>query len=751
MAKPINRRTALKRLGATGAALLWPRVIRGQAGSIVVAGQPVEIAVWSLAPTTARITVRPLQNGAPAPIAYTGALAQEQAGDARARAREAAQATRVRAGDLVVRYTADPPTLHIDDRNGKPVQTLRLDSATPGMMFRLPSGPLLGMGEGGPQFDRKGSVDTMRNGQGGFRLATHGTRAPVQWLIGTSDGWAMFIHQPYGQFDFTGSEGKFTPSNDALPLDVFIINSRDPAVVMREYARISGLPELPALWTFGYQQSHRTLAGPDEIMGVARTMREKKLPCDTLIYLGTDFTPSGWNTHNGEFTWRADNFPDPKRMVDELHAQHYKVVLHIVIEGRRLTGSVNDLCKAAELPSGRTPDGSWPPDREASCYWPIHKTLMDVGIDGWWPDQGDGLDGPSRLNRHRMYWEGTQLYRPNDRPFALHRNASPGIQRYGGFIWSGDTQGRWETLKTHIPVAINSGLSGFPYWGSDIGGFVPTADYTGELYVRWFQFGSFCPSFRAHGRHWHLRVPWGWDGGDGGPMETNWRVDPAELNNKEVEPICRKYLELRYRLLPYIYTAARASHETGMPMMRALWLHHPDDAQAVARGDEFFWGPDLLVAPVVEKGATTRKLYLPRGTWYDYWTEERVEGGREIDRAVDLATTPIYVRAGAVIPHGPVKQYSSEPSSEPTTLVVYPGVDGTSSWYEDDGKSFDHKKGAYMRANLTWREQARRLSLALASGSRMLQPAPRPLVARVAGSNATKPIEFNGRAISVVL
>jgi alpha-glucosidase (family GH31 glycosyl hydrolase) len=186
-------------------------------------------------------------------------------------------------------------------------------------------------------------------------------------------------------------------------------------------------------------------------------------------------------------------------------------------------------------------------------------------------------------------------------------------------------------------------------------------------------------------------------------------------------------------------------------MMRALWLHHPDDAVAVARGDEFFWGPDILVAPVVEKGATTRKLYLPRGTWYDFWTEERVEGGREIDRAVDLATTPMYVRAGAVIPFGPVKQYSAEPSSEPLTLVVYPGVDSTSSWYEDDGKSFDHKKGAFMRTNLTWREPARRLSLALAPGSRMLQPAPRSLVARVAGSTALKPIEFNGRAVSVVL
>ncbi len=119
---------------------------------------------------------------------------------------------------------------------------------------------------------------------------------------------------------------------------------------------------------------------------------------------------------------------------------------------------------------------------------------MDVGVDGWWPDQGDGFDGPSRLNRHRMYWEGTQLYRPNERPFALHRNASAGMQRFGGFIWSGDVQSRWETLKTHVPVAINTGLSGLPYWGTDIGGFYPTAEYTGELFVRWFQFGAFCPA-----------------------------------------------------------------------------------------------------------------------------------------------------------------------------------------------------------------------------------------------------------------
>ncbi len=337
--------------------------------------------------------------------------------------------------------------------------------------------------------------------------------------------------------------------------------------------------------------------------------------------------------------------------------------------------------------------------------------MVDDGIDGWWPDQGDGFDGPSELNRHRMYWEGTQLFRPNERPFALHRNASAGVQRFGGFLWSGDVQSRWETLRTHVAVGINAGLTGLPYWGTDIGGFVPTSEYTGELYVRWFQFGAFCPLFRSHGRNWHLHLPWGWDGGDGGPPETrNFQADPAELHNTTVEPICRKYLELRYRLLPYLYTAVRESHDTGMPIMRALWLHHSGDVAAVTRGDEYLWGRDLLVAPVVEKGATSRRLYLPRGTWFDFWTEDRIEGGREIDRAVDLATTPLYARAGSIIPMGPVKQYVSEQRDEPVTLIVYPGADGESSWYEDDGNTFDYRRGDFMRITMTWHDATRRLT-----------------------------------------
>ena len=627
------------------------------------------------------------------------------------------------------------------------VQQLRADLATNTLGFLLGRGPLLGLGEGGPQFDRRGTTDEMRNGQDGYRLRTHGARVPVQWIVGT-EGWGLYVHQPLGTIDLTGSEGRFA-ATALLPLDVFVVVSNHPAVLLREYAVITGHAELPARWTFGYMQSHRTLAGPDEVLGVARTFRDKRLPCDALIYLGTEFTPSGWNTRNGEFTWNARNFPDPRGTIDALHAMHYKVVLHTVIEGRQLTGTVDDPCATPE-PSGRDGGDRWPDRRTVGCYWPHHKGVFDLGVDGWWPDQGDGLDAASRLARIRMYWEGSRRWRPGERPFALHRNGYAGMQRYGAFLWSGDVYTTWETLRMQVAVGINAGLSGMPFWGTDIGGFVPTAEYTGELHVRWFQFGAFCPLFRAHGRDWHLRLPWGWNTGELGPMEVTGYTggaanpDPRELRNASVEPICRKYLELRYRLLPYIYTAARACCDTGLPMIRAMWLQCPDDPQAVAIGDQYFWGRDVLVAPVIERGATSRRLYLPRGTWYDFWTEAPVDGGRWIDRDVDLETIPLYVRAGAVIPFDPVRQFTDEPVNGPLTLTVYPGTDGMSEVYEDDGASFEHKRGNFMRLVARWDNLRRTLTLSLGAGSRPFGGSARLIEIRRAGEARTQSVRFGG-------
>ena len=765
----ISRRDALKQLAVAGAGLAAsPLVLRGQTGDIVVAGQSVEVAVSAVSPVIARITIRPIAGGVVAPVPDDDALVRSEWTGAHAAFRATAAGSQPRMlalpGErLTVDVTDAPLTINLRSTARPPTtdrtlhQSLQIDAATGALRFNIGDAPLLGFGEGGPQFDRRGATDRMRSGQGGYRLQTHGGRVPIQWLISPA-GWAMYIHQPLGAFDLTGATGVFTPpATSPLPLDVFVIGSTDPAEIMKAYAEITGFAEMIPLWSLGYLQSHRTLGGADEILSVARTFRDKQLPCDALIYLGTDFTPSGWNTHNGEYTFNPKNFPDPKAMLDELHALNFKVVLHTVIEGQRLTGRVTDPCTAPPIPPGRTPDNQWPRDRQVPCYWPSHKPLFDLGVDGFWPDQGDEYDAPSRLARIRMYWEGSQLWRPNARPFALHRNGYAGMQRFGAFLWSGDVYSTWETLKTHVPNAVNTSLSGMPYWGTDIGGFVPTADYTGELHVRWFQFGAFCPLFRAHGRDWHLRLPWGWNLGTVGVSEVatygNGAMDPpeSELHNSAVEPICRKYLQVRYALMPYLYTAVRECTQTGMPIVRAMWLHYADDRAAVARGDQYLWGRDILVAPVVEKGATSRRLYLPRGLWYDFWTEVTIRGGREFELPVDLETMPLFVRAGAIIPTQRVKQYTGEPSDDPLTIAVFPGNDGAFTMYEDDGQSFDYRKGDWMGVAMQWNNATRRLTLSLAPGSRMRPPARRPFEIRVAGATRVVTVTFMGAPLSVTL
>jgi alpha-glucosidase/alpha-D-xyloside xylohydrolase len=311
---------------------------------------------------------------------------------------------------------------------------------------------------------------------------------------------------------------------------------------------------------------------------------------------------------------------------------------------------------------------------------------------------------------------------------------------------------RWETLKTHVPNAINTGLSGIPFWGTDIGGFVPTQEYTGELYARWFQFAAFCPLFRSHGRDWKLHRPWGWDTGElGFPETASYHPAQAELHNAAIEPVCREYLELRYRLMPYLYSAVKETCDTGLPIMRALWLHYPDDSVAVARGDQYLYGRDILVAPVVEKGATQRTLYLPHGDWYDFWTNERHSGGREITCDVDLSMMPLYVRAGAVIPMGPLKQYTGEPVDGPLTLTVFPGKDGKCFLYEDDGETFDFRRGAFMRLDMAWNDRSHRLVLQLADGSGMFRSGGIPMDIRLAGSVHAKTVVFRGQFLSVIL
>lgn len=740
MSQRWNRREVLKGLVVASTALVIPRKESAQENTSTAA-QQVEIQITPVSAHTFRLSMFPLNDGPTRSIPSDGSLVQESWGAPGATLR-ADPAHEIALGNLRLKVSFHPVSITVTDERGNVIQQFAWDENTGVLSFLSGSAPMFGLGEGGPQFDRRGSTDPMRSGQGGYKLATHGGRVPIPWIIGAS-GWAIFFHQPFGTFDLTGTQAKFQPVSRSatLPLDLFFVASSDPTTIMAEYARLTGHPEMPPLWSFGYQQSHRTLASREEVLAEAKTFREKKLPCDALIYLGTGFCPSGWNTENGSFVWNSRVFPDPKQMLDELHKDNFRAVMHVVILSDRLRGTVHDPCDVARFD-----------DEEASCHWDEHRKDFALGVDGWWPDEGDPLDIPSRLVRNRLYWEGPQIDRPNERPYALHRNGYAGMQRYASFLWSGDVYSTWETLKTHLPLALNTALTGIPYWGTDIGGFVPTPEFTAELYVRWFQFGAFCPLFRCHGRTWKLRLPWGWNTGDPGPVEIrNYDgaaiPDSSQLHDERVEPICRKYLELRYRMLPYLYSAVRECTTTGMPIMRPLWLHFPNDPKAVECGDQYLWGKSILVAPVVEKGATARRVYLPASDWYDFWTGERLEGGREISRPVDLETMPLYVRAGSIVPLGPVKQFVDEKVDGPLSISIYPGADASFLLYEDDGISFNYRKGDWTGIQMTWNDARRTLHLQLANGSRMLSPEPRPIVAQLA--KATRSVMFKGEPVEV--
>jgi alpha-glucosidase (family GH31 glycosyl hydrolase) len=620
--------------------------------------------------------------------------------------------------------------------NGKTRQQVQFEDLSTNIRFPV-GGPVFGLGEGATKLDRRGTREGLVNGQVPPDYRTFGARVQIPWVISPA-GWGIFIGQPQGAFEFTEQEGIFRAVEATSTRNVFLLLGEGPADVLREYARLTGFPHLPPLWALGYLQSHRTLGSRDEVLGILRTFRDKKLPCDAVIYLGTGFCPSGWNTGHGSFAFNEKIFPNPPEIIHQMHKEHFKVVLHVVPPGD-LHGHVSDVGAEAASPG------------DAASYWAKHAALQKIGVDGWWPDEGDKFSVYIRAERNRMYFEGSRETTPDRRPYSLHRNGYAGIQRYG-WLWSGDTSSTWKTLRAQIMVGIGAGLSGIPYWGTDIGGFVPTPELTPELYVRWFQWAAFCPCFRGHGRAWHLRLPWGWNTGDTGPKEVegDWVASwppAADLHRADVEEICRKYLNLRYQLLPYLYSTVVQGHSTGLPLIRALALAWPADRAAVATDDAYMWGDAFLVAPVYEKNATERNLYLPAGSWWDFWTGTSMQGGRNLTRPVDLATMPLFVKSGAVVPIGPVRQFTSQPASDPITLRIYPGGDGSFAWYSDDGTSYAHERGEFFRIHCIWDDSARKLTLTPDPVGRL--PLPPSVHVELAGSRQSRVANLSRGGTSV--
>jgi alpha-glucosidase (family GH31 glycosyl hydrolase) len=644
----------------------------------------------------------------------------------------------VRWGKHGIRVEQEPLRITLTDAAQQVRQQIQFDTNSTAVRFRLGSHPVFGLGEGLMGLDRRGSKDTMHNGQGSADLRIAGSRVPIPWVL-SPEGWGVFVGQPMGTFDLTGEMGVVRSPVATSTRNVYVVLGDTPAEVLQGYAELTGYPHLPPLWSLGYMQSHRTLASRDEVLGIARTFRAKKLPCDTLIYLGTGFCPSGWNTGHGSFAFNADVFPDPAEMIRQLHAEHFKVALHVV-PPYDFHGKITDTGSAAQTPG------------DASPYWAEHMPIEKIDVDGWWPDEGDLLPEEQRLDRNAMYWDGQRQAHPDRRPFALHRNGYAGLQLYG-WLWSGDIDSTWKTFAAQVTIGINMGLCGIPYWGTDTAGFIPTSELTAELYVRWFQFSAFCPLFRSHGVAWKMRLPWAWGQDALGPLEgaaslANWPA-PQDLHNPQIEIICRNVLNLRYRLLRYLYSSVDQTHRSGLPLMRALWIAYPQDAKALSIVDQYLFGDQLLVSPVIEPDARQRKTYLPAGTWWDFWTNQRVNGDDEVTREVDLATIPLYVRAGAILPIGPVLQHTAEPSDEPLTLQVYPGADGQFAMYEDDGTSFRYEQGDFIRLDCTWEDASRTLRVAAADGTKL--PAGKRMKVQAMDNGTIQLVTLTDRGLAVQL
>jgi alpha-glucosidase len=489
-------------------------------------------------------------------------------------------------------------------------------------------------------------------------------------------------------------------------LDYYFIHGPSIKKILQRYTELVGRMPLPPMWALGYQQCRWSYYPESTVLTLAKNFRDKKIPCD-VIYLDIHYM-DGYRC----FTWDKNRFPDPKKMLANLAADGFKVVT-IVDPGIKVDPGYfvyeeglkgNHFVK---YPDGQPYVGEvWPGPSHFTNYtvpasrawWgSLHKNFLDQGIAGFWNDMNEpavwGRAVPdvvefdengkkvSQKKIHNVFgslmaqttYEGVRKLQPNRRPFILTRAGFAGIQRYSA-VWTGDNVANAENLEMAIRMCQGMGLSGVPFVGSDVGGFFDTPKP--ELYARWIQAGVFTPFLRTH------------------TVMNSSNQEPWSFGD-QVEEISRNYISLRYRLMPYLYTAFKQSSDTGVPVMRPLFLEFPDDPECYQDQNnlQYFFGDDLLVAPVTQMGSSLRKVYLPAGRWTDFWSEKIYEGGQYLIVEAPLEQLPLFVRAGGMIFSREVQQYIGEKPMDKLIVDLYPAPMSTRILYEDDGASFDYEKG----------------------------------------------------------
>ncbi|MCR8746578.1 glycoside hydrolase family 31 protein [Romboutsia lituseburensis] len=491
-------------------------------------------------------------------------------------------------------------------------------------------------------------------------------------------------------------------------IDYYFIYGPDITEVVKGYTNLTGTTPLPQLWTLGYQQCRWAYCPEHNVMDIAKKFREKDIPCDA-IYLDIEYMDDF-----RVFTWDNKKFPNPKKMIKNLKDDGFRLVTIIdpgvkVDKGYKIydEGLKNGYF-ATDKNSIVYTNWVWPgnsvfPDfmnSDVRRWWSNNQRIMlDYGVSGIWNDMNEpaSFNGPLpddiKFNEdgnivehkevHNVYghmmdkatYEGIKES-INKRPFVVTRAAYSGTQKYST-VWTGDNQSTWEHLRMSIPMLMNLGLSGFAFCGTDVGGF--GYDCTSELLSRWVQVGAFTPLFRNHTTIYSRdQEPWAFD--------------------KLKEDINRKYIKLRYKLIPYLYDTFYKGERDGLPVIRPLVLHYQQDDKTYEINDQFLFGENIMVAPVLEQGKKARMIYLPKGeNWIDYWTKESFEGGQYIIKEAPLEICPIYIKEGSIIPNFPELSYIGEKEIKTLILDIYTVKDGEFEYnhYQDDGESFEYKDGKY--------------------------------------------------------
>jgi alpha-glucosidase len=694
------------------------------AGEIVGKGAPILLAVEACGKGVMR-----LRFGGSGAVAAAPSYLPKAAWAGATTVAEASSTEVVAGGGLSLRLLAESGRLELRDFGDEP--RLVLDLAAIETRVRLRFGfeilgdqHFYGLGHGGRPLDRLGATRRLWNSH-----VDHGPGSDIAIpLLLSHLGYGLFFDNPAPALIGAGKSADrvcFDYETEAQAFDLYFFGGANLREAVSLSADLLGHAPMPPRWALGYLQSTRHFDGPDEVRVLATTLRDKGLPCDALILLSTYSDGKGWNRAVGSLDYESSMFPEPRATIAALKARGFRVVTHeypvvhessplyaVAVEQGFLLDDGYQRVTPGRRPSTNYHEGQRFIDFEEPAagrwWWDAHRGLNADGVDGWWLDGGEGPTasdvlerpgGPALHNRFDLFRQqafanGEARDNPDRRPFLLCRSGGAGMQRFGAACWSGDINNTWTTLEAQASLGLNTGLSGVPLWGTDIGGFYPVAPQSGELFARWFQFGSFNPVFRCHGQRWRMHVPWAY-----GP---------------EIEAICRRYLDLRYRLMPYTYTLVREAHETGMPLMRMLALVYPDDPEALDRSSEFLWGDDILVAPVTREGARHWPVYLPRGAWYDFWTGVRYEGPAAVSVEAPIDRLPLFVRCGAILPLGPMVQHLSSYAPDEITLLTYPEGSTRSSLYDDDGETNAYRGGGFAWTTFSVEQLSRGLDLRIA-------------------------------------